>query len=74
MSDQAHFDSRWVRRTYRIAIEDGVLRIWRDQPGFDQRSVATLGDDTFEMVAQLAQAPGEWEDDLKVTYRRLTGP
>ena len=25
-----YFDSRGVRRTYEIAIEDGVLRIWRD--------------------------------------------
>jgi hypothetical protein len=33
-----YFDSRGVRRTYGVSLEDGVLRWWRNQPGFDQRS------------------------------------
>jgi len=66
-----YFDSRGVRRTYDISIEDGVLRIWRDAPGFDQRFWARLADDSFEGIFQLATTPGEWEDDLTVTYRRL---
>ena len=32
-----YFDSRGVRRTYGVSLDDGVLRIWRDDPGFDQR-------------------------------------
>ncbi len=67
-----YFDSRGVRRTYGVSLEDGVLRTWRDQPGFDQRSSATLGPDSFESMAQLAERPGEWMDDLKTTYRRVT--
>jgi hypothetical protein len=47
-----------------------VLRTWRDHPGFDQRFSAKLAPDVFEGVAQLAETPGEWQDDLKVTYRR----
>ena len=65
-----YFDSRGVRRTYRIANEDGLLRMWRDAPGFDQRYVATLGEASFEGVWQVAETPGDWRDDLKVTYRR----
>src|SRR5215471_20803792 len=42
-----YFDSRGVRRTYGIAIEDVVLRWWRDAPGFDQRLTAKLAPDTF---------------------------
>src|SRR3954451_13663936 len=49
-----YFDSRGVRRTYRISLEEGVLRIWRDQPGFDQRMSATLAPDEFEGLYQLA--------------------
>ena len=64
-----YFDSRGVRRTYGISLEDGVLRIWRDAPGFDQRYVATIGEE-FEGLFQLATTPGEWKDDLKVVYRR----
>jgi hypothetical protein len=65
-----YFDSRGVRRTNRISLADGVLRIWRDHPGFDQRMSAKLGPDVFEAVYQLAETPGDWKDDLRVTYRR----
>jgi len=65
-----YFDSRGVRRTYRVPLDDGVLRIWRDHPGFDQRYSATITDDVFEGHFQLARRPGDWRDDLRVTYRR----
>ena len=65
-----YFDSRGVRRTYGISLEDGVLRMWRDAPGFDQRYSATLRTDRFEGLWQLAETPGEWRDDLKIGYRR----
>ena len=65
-----YFDSRGVRRTYDTSFKDGVLRIWRDAPGFDQRLVVKVETDGFEGVYQLAETPGEWRDDLKVVYRR----
>ena len=65
-----YFDSRGVRRTYGVSLEGGVLRSWRDHPGFDQRSCAKLAPDAFELVYQLAETRGEWRDDLRVTYRR----
>jgi hypothetical protein len=65
-----YFDSRGVRRTYQVAVEDGVMRWWRDHPGFDQRSHADLAPDSFEFVHQLAETPGEWLDDMRTIYRR----
>ena len=65
-----YFDSRGVRRTYGVSFDDGVLRLWRDCPGFDQRFSARPAPGGFTGVHQLAQAPGEWIDDLTVTYRR----
>jgi hypothetical protein len=65
-----YFDSRGVRRTYDISLDDGVLRIWRDHPGFDQRMSATVAPDEFEGLYQLARTPGDWQDDLHVVYRR----
>jgi hypothetical protein len=65
-----YFDSRGVRRTYGISLEDGVLRIWRDHPGFDQRFAAALAPDEFEGQWQLARTAGDWKDDLKMRYRR----
>ena len=61
---------RGVRRTYGASLEDGVLRWWRNDPGFDQRSYAKLGPEGFEMVHELAETPGEWQDDLRTIYRR----
>jgi hypothetical protein len=68
-----YFDSRGVRRTYAVSLDDGVLRFWRDELGFDQRFSATLAHERFEGLWQLAETPGDWQDDLKVTYRRLAG-
>ena len=63
-----YFDSRGVRRTSAARRRRAALR--RDAPGFDQRFSATLGRDSFEGLWQLAETPGDWQDDLKVTYRR----
>jgi len=65
-----YFDSRGVRRTYGVSLDDGVLRYWRNDPGFDQRFSARLAHDSFEGLAQLARVPGDWQDDLKTIYRR----
>ena len=65
-----YFDSRGVRRTYGVSLEDGVLRFWRDDPTFAQRFAATLRPDGFEGQWQLAETPGNWKDDLHVVYRR----
>lgn len=67
-----YFDSRGVRRTYGISLEDGVLRMWRDYPGFAQRFSAALAPDAFQGQWQVAKTPGDWQDDLKVSYRLLT--
>jgi hypothetical protein len=65
-----YFDSRGVRRTYGISLEDGVLRIWRDDPEFAQRFSTTPGPDRFKGLWEVARTPGDWQDDLRVTYRR----
>ena len=65
-----YFDSRGVRRTYGVSLDDGVLRIWRDDPEFAQRFRATLAHDRLEGEWQLARTPGDYQDDLKVSYRR----
>jgi hypothetical protein len=67
-----YFDSRGVRRTYGVALEDGVLRMWRDDPEFAQRYSATIGHDGFEGQWQLARTPGDWQDDLRVVHRRAS--
>lgn len=67
-----YFDSRGVRRTYGIALEDGVLRIWRDDPRFAQRYLAMVGAQEFDGRWQVAETPGDWRDDLHVVHRRIS--
>ena len=67
-----YFDSRGVRRTYATSLADGVLRYWRDAPGFDQRMTATVHPDEFEALCELAREPGDWNDDLRVIFRRAS--
>jgi hypothetical protein len=66
-----YFDSRGVRRTYGIELSGGVLRQWRDDPEFGQRYSATVGPERFEGLWQVARTPGDWQDDLRVVYRRV---
>ena len=66
-----YFDSRGVRRTYGIALDGGVLRMWRDDPQFAQRYAATIGPERFEGLWQ-ARTPDDedWQDDLRVVHHR----
>ena len=65
-----YFDSRGVRRTYGVSLEDGVLRIWRDDPAFAQRFTATLAPDAFDGEWEAMNTPGRFEPDVKIGYRR----
>ncbi len=65
-----YFDSRGVRRTYRVSLADGVLRYERAGEPFDQRFTATLGEDQFTAEVEFAEAPGDWQHDMTLTYRR----
>lgn len=55
-----YFDSRGVRRTYGVSFDDGLLRIWRDDPAFAQRYCARPARDQFDGRSQLATTPGDW--------------
>lgn len=68
-----YFDSRGVFRRYEVSADDKAWRWWRESPGFSQRFTGTYADggNTIIGVSQLRQK-ADWEDDLKITYRRAT--
>jgi len=69
---QRYFDSRGVARVYRTSLEDGVWRLWREQPGFDQRYAGTLSADgaTISGAWEKRTDGAMWEHDFDLVYTR----
>ena len=67
-----YYDSRGVERIYRSSrIENGVWKMWRDDPDFSQRFTGTLSEDGNTIAGLWESREGEsWVDDLEITYRR----
>ncbi|MFG1791858.1 hypothetical protein [Nocardia sp. NPDC049149] len=67
-----HYDSRGVSRTYQMSLDDGVLRMWRMEPGFSQRYTGTFNEDGSRITgAWEKSADGStWEHDFDLTYFR----
>jgi hypothetical protein len=67
-----YFDVRGVHRVIAIEFDGKELTTERDEPGFAQRSTATLSDDgsTLAGVSQLNKDDQGFVDDLFFTYRR----
>ncbi len=67
-----HHDERGVTRIYDAAVEDRVLRWWRDEPGFRQRTTLTLSPDGRTMTGRgELNRDGTWHQDLDLTYTRV---
>ena len=70
-----YFDSRGVHRIYQLSFDDGVWRLWRDEPGFNQRFAGTFEDDGNRMVGlwEASEDGSRWEHDLGITFVRRHG-
>jgi hypothetical protein len=71
---QHYFDSRGVARIYDISLEDGVLRIWRDDdPGFAQRYAGRLSADgrTITSTWENCRDGVTWEHDFAGTHTKV---
>ena len=67
-----YFESRGVHRIYQLSFDDGVWRLWRDEPGFNQRFAGTFEDDGNRMVGlwEASEDGSRWEPDLGITFVR----
>jgi hypothetical protein len=65
-------DERGVSRIYRMSMDSGVWKMWREAPGFSQRLTGTFSDDgnTITCHGELSTDGSHWEQDLDVTYTR----
>ena len=71
-----YFDSRGVARVYKMSLEGGVWKLWRDAPDFSpldfsQRYTGTFGDDGTSIAGAWEIKHGEaWEHDFGLTYTK----
>jgi hypothetical protein len=68
---QHYFDARGVVRRYRMSLEGGLWRLWRDDPDFAQRWTATVRAETIEGTWEKCMDGRTWEKDFDLTYRRV---
>ncbi len=66
-------DERGVARIYQMSLADGVWKMWRESPGFSQRTMGTFSPDgnTIAVHGELSRDGSNWEQDLDVRYTRI---
>jgi hypothetical protein len=74
---QHYFDSRGVARVYKMSLEEGLWKLWRDEPdfsplNFSQRFTGTFSDDGRTITGQweISHDGKTWEHDFDLTYAR----
>ena len=67
-----YFDERKVSRKYEVSFQDGILKWWRNAPGFSQQYTWTIIDDGNTIIGkgQLSKDGTTWEKDLDLTFTR----
>ncbi len=66
-------DDRGVSRVYRMSLEDGRWRMWRDTPQFSQRFDARLDPDARTIGGRWEKSVDQgatWEHDFNIDYIR----
>jgi hypothetical protein len=74
---QHYFDSRGVARVYKMSVEEGVWKLWRDEPDFSpldfsQRFTGTFSADGTMIAGrwEICHDGTTWEHDFDLTYAR----
>lgn len=68
-----YYDSRGVHRVYSMSVVDGVWKMWRDAPGFNQRYVGRVSDDGKTITGQweFSEDGKSWEVDFDLNYNKV---
>ena len=68
-----YFDSRDVRRVYRMRVADGHWKMWREAAGFNQRFAGKVRGDGKAIAGQweMSRDGKNWEVDFDLTYTKI---
>ena len=66
-------DARGVSRVYQMSLDEGLWKVWRNDPAFSQRFEARIAEDRMSMSGtwERRSAGGGWEHDFDVDFVRL---
>ncbi len=69
-----YFDERDISRRYEVEVTNHAVSWHRDEAGFAQRMVLTVAADgtRLDMHGTMSHDGGAWEDDLQLTFERIT--
>jgi hypothetical protein len=70
---QCYSDSRGVYRIYQMSLDGGVLKLWREEPGFSQRFIGTFSDDGGAIAGAWERSSDglAWEHDFHLKYTKV---
>lgn len=65
-------DVRGVARIYKMTLDDGVWKMWRESADFAQRMTGTFSADgqTITWQGEMQRKGAAWEPDLRVVFTR----
>ncbi len=68
-----YHDSRGVSRVYQMSLVDGIWKIWREAPGFNQRFIGSFepGGKAIAARWETSDDGSLWEKDFDLVYRRF---
>lgn len=69
-----YYDSRSVSRVYGMSFSEGVWKMWRNAPGFQQRYEGAVSNDGKTITARWEKSGdgATWEHDFNVMYTRIS--
>jgi hypothetical protein len=69
-----YYDSRDVRRVYRMTLKDREWRMWREAPDFNQRFTGKISKDGRVIAAQweMSRDGDSWDLDFDITYTTVS--
>lgn len=66
-----YFDSRGMHRVYRMAVDNGAWRVWREAPGLRYTGNIKDGGKTIEGRWEFSEDGKSWDIDFDLTYTKL---
>ena len=68
-----YHDSRGVSRVYHMTFVDGIWKIWRNAPGFNQRFIGRVDRAGTSIAGQweTSEDASRWEKDFDLVYQKV---